>query len=349
MIGSLARHKQRPGRLMLAIFGLGLISATWHAPASAAEVTPVDVVDNGVVFLTFDDGPDQQLTPILLDLLDRHGVRATFFPVGRNLEPRWGSDQVQDLLNRGHAIGNHSTHHRHLTRDHPWKVAADLDVASNLLRSRTGFRPSCFRAPYGDRNAMVDEVAQSLGMAHVGWTADPQEWRNPPVPLVIDYLTRERHDGAIILLHDRKWMALQIVDQLIPAFKAGGWRFEIVSECRPADEREARMSTREPGEVPVGRIEAVAQTDSGIMIAGWAYDADKPAGGLVIRAVLDGENVIDLATTGSDHGFLVLVETAVELPLCLWAVDAGTRRHDSTLGCHNPGPIPDWEPPNLVG
>lgn len=349
VIGSSARPKRRLVRLTLTIFGLGLIAATWQPPASAIGPGARPVEEDGVVYLTFDDGPDQQLTPILLDLLDRRGAHATFFPVGRNLEPRWGRDEVQDLLNRGHAIGNHSTHHRHLAREPSWRVAADLDAASDLLESRTGFRPSCFRAPYGDRNAMVDEVARSLGMVHVGWTADPQEWRNPPVPLAVDYLTRERHDGSVILLHDRKWIALQIVDEIVPAFQADGWRFKTLPACRPEDQREARMATRKPGEVPVGRIEAVVQTDRGVMVAGWAYDADKTDGGLMIRASLDGEHVIDLSTTGTDHNFLILVEAAVKPPLCIWVVDAGTRRYDSSLGCHHPGPIPNWEPLQTVG
>ena len=55
----------------------------------------------GVVHLTFDDGPDQAFTPVLLNLLDRHGAKATFFPLGRNLKPRWDQDDVQDLLSRG--------------------------------------------------------------------------------------------------------------------------------------------------------------------------------------------------------------------------------------------------------
>ena len=91
----------------------------------------------GVLHLTFDDGPDQAFTPVLLDLLDRYGAKATFFPLGRNLEPRWEQDDVQDLLSRGHAIGNHSWHHRSLpvilvcretcVRSH--RQPADMEIA----------------------------------------------------------------------------------------------------------------------------------------------------------------------------------------------------------------------------
>jgi len=346
----------RTARIAAAIGAVGLAAALWAAAPAAAveEVVPAgeagadgNGVDTepGVVHLTFDDGPDQLFTPVLLDLLDRHGVRATFFPLGRNLQRRWGDDDVQDLLNRGHALGNHSTHHRLLTREHPWRVAADLDAASELMDTLAGFRPGCYRAPYGDRNAMVDEVAGSLDMVHVGWTADPQEWRNPWVPLVVDYLTRDRHDGSIVLLHDRKWMALHIVDEVVPSFLDDGWWFDVVPTCRLPGEREARMATRSAGDVPVGRVEAMVRNSEGLTVVGWAYDADAPEGGLVVRAAVDGDRVDDLVVTGSDHGFSAILPPDAAVPVCFWVADAGSLRHDSALGCHRPGPIPDWEPP----
>ena len=70
--------------------------------------------DSGVIYLTFDDGPHPMYTPMILDLLERRGARATFFPLGRRLEERWETHQIQDLLNRGHALGNHSWNHPRL-------------------------------------------------------------------------------------------------------------------------------------------------------------------------------------------------------------------------------------------
>ena len=218
---------------------VGVLVAVLAGPAGAEtddsgtsegveELTEQSEEAPGVVHLTFDDGPDQAFTPVLLDLLDRHGAKATFFPLGRNLKPRWDQDDVQDLLSRGHAIGNHSWHHRRLTEHHPFDVAADLEEASLLLQDLAGFRPSCWRAPYGERNEMVLAVAGSLGMEHVEWTADPQEWQNPWVPVVLAYLIGKRHDGSTILLHDRKWLSLHIVEAVVPAYSDDGWRFEVV-------------------------------------------------------------------------------------------------------------------------
>ncbi|MBT6372979.1 MAG: polysaccharide deacetylase family protein [Acidimicrobiaceae bacterium] len=346
----------RRGVPVLALMVLGLLATLTTGPARAATAGVVDVVgveaagldageaaghligrDPGVVYLTFDDGPDQLFTPILLDLLDRHGARATFFFLGRNLAARWGSDEVQDLLNRGHAVGNHSTHHRKLTEQPPWSVAADLEEASLLLANRTGFRPSCWRAPYGDLDEMVHSVAGSLDMTHVGWTADPQEWLNPWVPVVIDYLTGKRRDGAVVLLHDRKWLSLHIVDDLLPVFHDDGWRFDALPACRAPGEREARMATRGTDSTPVGRVDRVATVGGGLKVTGWAYDADAPGGGLDIRVSLGDPEleppVWTASQTRSDHGFVVHLAEVADAPICVWAVDAG-RRQDAVLGCH---------------
>ena len=353
----------RRGALVLILMAFGLLTALTTGSARAAPTGLVDVGevedtgveiggadghltsrDPGVVYLTFDDGPDQLFTPILLDLLDLHGARATFFLLGRNLAARWGSDEVQDLLNRGHAVGNHSTHHRKLTEQNPWSVAADLEEASLLLADRTGFRPSCWRAPYGDLNEMVHSVADSLDMTHVGWTADPQEWLNPWVPVAVDYLTRKRRDGAVVLLHDRKWLSLHIVDDLLPVFHDDGWRFDALPTCRAPGEREARMATRGSDATPVGRVDRVATVGAVLEVTGWAYDADAPRGGLDIRvSVGDPDREAPSTTasrTGSDHDFIVHLDEVPDALICVWAVDAG-RRQDAPLGCHRPEIAPE--------
>ena len=320
--------------------GTGGVAST----AAAATGDPLGVPglyeatgrDPGVVHLTFDDGPDQMFTPLLLDLLDGYGAKASFFPLGRNLEPRWGGDEVQDLLSRGHTVGNHSLDHRRMTDMHPWAVAADLDTASALIQSLAGFRPACFRAPYGDHDDLVDLVASSLGMVHVGWTADPQEWRDPWVPVVLAYLTGERHDGSVILLHDRKWLTLHIVTEVLEAFSAAGWRFEAVAACRSDGQRRDRMTTRGPGDVPVGLVERVWSSDGAVHLSGWAFDADLAVGGLeILVATAAGPTV--LGATSGDHDFRVIVgDAGPGGPVCLWARNAGRERHDTSLGCHLP-------------
>ena len=335
----------RPVALVLGgalLAGAGTAGATPEVVTPSVEATfdggPLEVGgrDPGVVHLTFDDGPDQIFTPMLLDLLDDYGAKASFFPLGRNLESRWGGDEIQDLLSRGHAVGNHSLDHRRMSQMHPWAVAADLDTASTLIESLAGFRPSCFRAPYGDHDGLVDAVAASLGMVHAGWTADPQEWRDPWVPVVMAYLIGERHDGSVILLHDRKWLALHIAAEVMESFTADGWRFAALPACRSDSERRDRIATRGPGDVPVGLVERVWSSGGALHLTGWAFDADMAGGGLeILAATATGPVVAGVTSSGHDFNVVVDPEDAVG-PICIWARNAGRERYDTSLGCHLP-------------
>ena len=98
-------------RVVLVILVLGIMASPAVSGQAAADPGPEPRRDGGVVYLTFDDGPHPMYTPMILDLLERRGARATFFPLGRRLEERWEPHQIQDLLNRGHALGNLSLIH----------------------------------------------------------------------------------------------------------------------------------------------------------------------------------------------------------------------------------------------
>ena len=150
------------------------------------------------------------------------------------------------------------------------------------------------------------------------------------------YLTGERHDGSVILLHDRKWLTLHIVTEVLEAFSAGGWRFEAVAACRSDGQRRDRMATRGPGDVPVGLVERVWSSDGAVHLSGWAFDADLAVGGLeILVATAAGPTV--LGATSGDHDFRVIVgDAGPGGPVCLWARNAGRERHDTSLGCHLP-------------
>ena len=153
---------------------------------------------------------------------------------------------------------------------------------------------------------------------------------------MLAYLTGERHDGSVILLHDRKWLTLHIVTEVLEAFSAAGWRFEAVAACRSDGQRRDRMATRGPGDVPVGLVERVWSSDGAVHLSGWAFDADLAVGGLeILVATAAGPTV--LGATSGDHDFRVIVgDAGPGGPVCLWARNAGRERHDTSLGCHLP-------------
>jgi peptidoglycan/xylan/chitin deacetylase (PgdA/CDA1 family) len=121
------------------------------------------------VSVTFDDGPNPQATPLILDVLKREGVRATFFVLGRHAD-RW-PDLVRRMADEGHQLANHGYHHRKLHRRSPSYVRDDLTRGTESICRATGLTAlHHFRAPHGFRNPWVTPIAAGLGQRTIGWS-----------------------------------------------------------------------------------------------------------------------------------------------------------------------------------
>jgi len=159
--------------------------------------------------LSFDDGPDLKYTPIVLDELDRRGLKAIFFITGHRLigdrpEDVARRELVRKIAARGHLVGNHTMTHRDLCQ-FPEEAAAEIDANAEVLTAVTGVRPLLFRAPYGARCRRLEAALAERGLVSVGWNLDPQDWKNTRSEQILDYLTTRlaRLQGrGILLLHD---------------------------------------------------------------------------------------------------------------------------------------------------
>ncbi len=164
------------------------------------------------ILLTFDDGPDMVTTPIVLAELQRRGLKAIFFVAGRRLiapgeRGRIQRALVQEMVNRGHLVANHTIWHKHLC-DRPEIIAAEIDGNDEIIRNLTGQTPLLFRAPFGDKCPELDIALRGRGLVDVGWNIDPQDWRHSrKTDDIIDYvrgkLARLPH-RAVLLLHDTR-------------------------------------------------------------------------------------------------------------------------------------------------
>lgn len=289
-----------------------------------------------IVYLSFDDGPHPIFTPLLLALLDEHGAKATFFPIGHRLEERWESDDLHDLLNRGHALGNHSWTHRDLTKESKENLYFQLDRTSKQIESMTGFRPNCFRAPFGERNNNVLAVAEELGMKHVAWTIDPQEWREPSIEEAMEHISEKFENGAILLLHDRRFLTLPILHEVLKRFPSSEWDYRTIPECKVDNEKTVRSTFREKDAVPVGNVTEVVKISENFKFSGWGYDPDMPEGGLQINLSANSNIENFSFETNSDHEFTFEIpDFEIGSPVCLWLENEGLLRHNTFLGCHN--------------
>ncbi|MFI9157598.1 polysaccharide deacetylase family protein [Kitasatospora aureofaciens] len=169
---------------------------------SEAESKPVYELDPAqrVVALTIDDGPDPKYTPAVLDLLQQHGIRATFFLIGENAVEH--PALVREIADRGHHIANHTWTHPDLRHMPESAVRDELERTSDLLNRTTGRLPTWFRAPGGDWSPVSLKVAADLGLRNMGWSVDPRDWSRPGTPAIIDTILKEVRPGAIVLNHD---------------------------------------------------------------------------------------------------------------------------------------------------
>ncbi len=198
----------------------------------------------GLVALTFDDGPDPNYTPQILDILKAKKVPATFFVIGENTLPERGL--LRRELAEGHEVGNHTYTHPNLGEATARQTRFELNTNQRLFEAFTGRAMKLFRAPYfGDAEpTTADEinpvtVAQALGYLTVGLHVDPADWRRPGVANIIqntidgvEGATMER-SGNVILLHDGggdRSQTIAALPGLIDELRARGYRFVPVSE-----------------------------------------------------------------------------------------------------------------------
>ncbi|MDP3606372.1 MAG: polysaccharide deacetylase family protein [Polaromonas sp.] len=185
----------------------------------------------GEVALTIDDGPDPVVTPAVLDLLDLHGAKATFFCVGRQaaLYP----EICRDIVRRGHRVENHSQLHRHnFSLLGPAGFRRELEAAQATLTAITGDRPQFFRAPAGLRNPFLDPALQRTGLRLASWTRRAYDTRQGDPATVLRKLCSSLQAGDILLLHDRHAaltprgvpVILEVLPALLQAIAQAGLR-----------------------------------------------------------------------------------------------------------------------------
>ena len=151
--------------------------------------------------LTLDDGPDPDVTPRVLDSLERHGARATFFCIAARAQSH--PALLREIVARGHDVQNHShTHRHHFSLLGPRALAREIGRAQAILGDLCGAVPHCFRAPAGLRNPFLDPVLHRLGLHLVSWTRRGFDTVSGDADRVTQRLTRDMAAGDIVLLHD---------------------------------------------------------------------------------------------------------------------------------------------------
>ncbi|MDD2934561.1 MAG: polysaccharide deacetylase family protein [Methylotenera sp.] len=184
--------------LVIAATGLWPRS-NWLGP-NWTQLPPAAIHRNEIA-LTIDDGPDPEVTPQVLDILEHFHAKATFFCIGSKAAQY--PDLCREIVRRGHAIENHSQQHRHyFSLLGMGGFTREIQAAQDTLFSITGVRPKFFRAPAGLRNPFLQPVLSRLGLRLVSWTVRGFDTWVKDAEKVKSQLLSELRPGAILLLHD---------------------------------------------------------------------------------------------------------------------------------------------------
>jgi peptidoglycan/xylan/chitin deacetylase (PgdA/CDA1 family) len=162
---------------------------------------PKSAMQRSEICLTFDDGPDPRITPRVLDLLDQHRAKASFFCTGKKAAAH--PHLLAEIVRRGHSVENHSHAHSHgfafygLSR-----LRRDIGLAQAALIAGSGRAPLFFRAPIGFRGLLLDRVLAEQGLRYVSWTRRGFDGVSTNATRVLHRLIDGLTAGDILLLHD---------------------------------------------------------------------------------------------------------------------------------------------------
>jgi peptidoglycan/xylan/chitin deacetylase (PgdA/CDA1 family) len=190
--------------------------------------------------LTYDDGPNDLHTLRLLEVLANHGAQATFFLIGRYLKERSGI--AREIIQAGHAVGNHTFSHPLLTLKSESEIRQELNLCQFALQDAVGHPANLFRPPFGGRRPAVLRIARELGLAPVMWNVTGYDWNAPPAAEIERKITRQIRGGDVILLHDGghkqigadRSQTIIATDHLIIRYKSEGYEFVTIPQMMTA-------------------------------------------------------------------------------------------------------------------
>lgn len=214
-------------------------SSSSPEPFKGLKSSAKEAVEQGrpIIALTFDDGPMNGKTNIILDELEKHDAHATFFVVGNRAE------QCPDILKRqidlGCEIGNHTYSHASLSNLSTSQIENQINKTNNIVEQATGIIPSLVRPPYGSKNQNVKNTVKS---PLILWNIDPLDWKTRNANSTINKILNEASDGDIVLMHDIYDPTVEAAKVIISKLVDKGFYLATVSEMF-----EAKNLTISPG------------------------------------------------------------------------------------------------------
>jgi peptidoglycan/xylan/chitin deacetylase (PgdA/CDA1 family) len=178
-------------------------------------------MNNKEVLLTFDDGPDPQTTPIILDILRKHEVKAIFFVIGNKALAQ--PELLKQMVADGHAIGNHTQKHPPLFALMSGKnVRREIEATNQTLEQIIGKGTRLFRPPVGYTNPIIARVVTKLNIQTIGWRARSYDSFITKPEWLLKRVLRITKPGNIVLMHDNRTHTAAILDDYLNKAQQNG-------------------------------------------------------------------------------------------------------------------------------
>ncbi len=185
--------------------------------------------DDKTIALTIDAAWQDDKTPFILETLKKYNIKATFFLCGF-----WAEDypeQVKQIHDAGHQIGNHSATHPHMNKLSAQQIVDELKKFDDCLESIIGQRSTIFRAPYGEYNDNVIKTVRNAGYEVIQWDIDTIDWKEErSAQQILDTVLPKLKDGSIILCHNNGYKIETYLPTLLETALKQGYRFVTIDE-----------------------------------------------------------------------------------------------------------------------
>lgn len=191
--------------------------------------TPLDYRPK--VAVTFDDGPNEDFTPQILDILDKYQIKATFFVVGRNVDQV--PEVAQEIIARGHDIGNHSYSHPTFLEMTDDEILWEINATQDIIENHTGYRPKLYRMPFGDGGRHVYELIDNL--TSTMWNTDTNDWYFETPQEIYDYTVPQLDRDMLMLMHDTSQKSVDAFDQILQTLVDQNYKFVSPDELEYAE------------------------------------------------------------------------------------------------------------------
>lgn len=186
--------------------------------------------------LTYDDGPNDPYTWRMMEVLERHDVKATFFLLGRFVEQK--PEIARALVSAGHAIGIHTWNHPNLIFASSAETRHQLQKTRQAILDATGVDPIIFRPPFGGRRPASLRVARQMGLQPVMWKVSCYDWKAKSASEIVTQAERQIRGGDVILLHDGEYHRIGVdrsrsvdaTDRILSRYKSEGYNFVTIPQ-----------------------------------------------------------------------------------------------------------------------